>query len=720
MLTKSFIEGTIDNICYRDEDTSWTVALLNVEEQKDKVKIVGIMPMVHVGEQIRAHGQWVVNKQYGREFKVESCIPLIPQTLRGIERYLSSGAVKGVGPKLARKIVARFGAKTLKVIETQPERLTWVNGVGEKKAKIISETFKRQHELREVMIFLAGHNIPMSYGLKIYQEYGANALNIVRENPYRLALEIQGIGFKTADRIANSVGISPSSLFRAEAGVLHVLGEASNEGHMFYPKDDLIQRTRALLQIEADRIERAIITNVQKERIVIENYHDQEAVFLKSLHIAEVYLARNFVKIMLTPGKRLDVKPEAAIRWIERNMGIGLSSQQREAILKILKAKILVITGGPGTGKTTILKGVVALFEKEGLRVVLCAPTGRAAKRLSEATGRKSTTVHRLLKVDPISGRFVHHENNRLQVDVLIVDETSMVDTVLLHHLLKAIPYESRVILVGDVDQLPSIGPGCVLRDIIESSKVEVVRLTEIFRQAKVSNIVLNAHRVNQGKFLSLDSGKKQDFLFIPQENPENVINIAKNIVSVFLPQTLGLDSIEDVQVLVPMHKGSCGTMRLNLELQRLLNPHSREFQIGTFKARIGDRVIQTRNNYQLEVFNGEVGWIQDVDLTDKKVLVKFDDHSIWYGAQDLEDLSLAYALSIHKSQGNEYPAVVILLLMEHFMLLQRNLLYTAITRGRDFVALIGSRRAIRMSINTQKVSQRFTGLKERLRGYLQ
>lgn len=707
----------MERIVYLNEENGYTVARLQVDARKDLIAVVGNMPGVNPGETLRLRGQWFVDKKFGEQFRVENCMTILPATLTGIEKYLGSGMIKGVGPIMAGRLVSKFGLDTLDVIEGNSERLLEVDGIGRVRARRIAEAWESQKKIREVMIFLQGHGVSSTYAVKIYRRYRDEAIALVKENPYRLALDISGIGFKTADRIAQNMGIDPNSRIRAEAGILYLLSEFADEGHVYYPWDRLMQKAVSELGIEGPVLESALESLGMEERIVIEEHGDRKVVYLTPLYVAEDNAARRLKQLTGAPKQLIQIDVERAIEWVQKANRIHLSERQKQAIAKAIGSKVLVITGGPGTGKTTLVNSLISILEKKGQRIVLASPTGRAAKRLSEVTGKEAKTLHRLLEFSPSEGGFKRNVENPLTADVVIIDETSMVDIVLMNHLLKAIPPSATLVLVGDVDQLPSVGPGNVLRDILDSGIAEVVRLTEIFRQALESLIVVNAHRINRGEAIQTNpvQGKHPDFYFIRREEPEKVLEVIKQLCTQRMPKAFGFDPLEDIQVMTPMHKGMVGVANLNKELQNLLNPSEEEVVRGSRVFRLKDKVMQMRNNYEKEVFNGDIGKIARIDLEEQQLSVRFEGRDVLYEWSDLDELTLAYAISVHKSQGSEYKAVILPVLPQHFVMLQRNLLYTAITRAKKLMVVIGSRKAIAIAVKNNKVEERYSGLEKRL-----
>ena len=723
------IEGVLERITYANDENGWSVVKIEVPGRRDLVTAVGNLLGVQPGESLRLHGYWTEDRRFGEQFRVDSYVTVQPATLVGIEKYLGSGLVRGIGHVMAQRLVKRFGLETLEVIEFHPDRLTEVEGIGPIRRERIEKAWREQREIKEVMLFLQSHAVSTSHAIRIYKQYGERAIAIVKGDPYRLAFDIFGIGFKTADRIAMSLGIAVDAPRRAEAGVLHVLAEFSNEGHVYVPHDPLLRAAREILGIEEDRIlEEAVTELARVGRIAVEDLPAEEtagkAIFLKSLHAAETGVAAAIAALARTPARAIPIDVEKALAWFEEGARITLAAEQREAIRRVIGGKIVVVTGGPGTGKTTLVNGIIRILEKKGLRILLGAPTGRAAKRMTEATGREAKTIHRLLEFSPKTMSFDRDAARPLEADLVIIDEFSMVDVVLAYNLLKATPPGCRLVIVGDVDQLPSVGPGSVLRDVIASGTVDVVRLEIIFRQAERSRIVVNAHRINRGEMPLLDdaavdgpSGKDLDFFFIERKEPDEVLAAIRELVLRRIPRRFGCHPIDDVQVLTPMHRGLLGATNLNGELQALLNPMGEAITRGSRTYRVGDKVIQLRNNYDLDVYNGDIGRLRAIDPIEQTVRVSFDERTVTYDFADLDELALAYACSIHKAQGSEFQCVVVPLHTQHYVMLQRNLLYTAITRGKRLVVLVGTRRALAIAVRNARPRGRFTRLAERLRG---
>jgi exodeoxyribonuclease V alpha subunit len=713
------LEGIVERVVFANEDSGFAVLRLQVEGEAFPITAVGILSAVQVGEHLKARGRFVEDKSYGRQLKVESWAPAIPATPIGIERFLASGIVGGVAKGLAKKLVDEFGEKTLEVIEKDPDRLKKIKGLGKKRIQKIVSAWGEQKDLREVMVFLQSHGVLAHQATKIFKSYGSGALQVVRSNPYRLADEIRGIGFRSADRIAIALGIEKDSPRRAEAGLLYTLEEASDEGHVFLPKDALLDRAEKLLEIDRAQLEGPLASIAVAGRVVIDRVKGIDVTYAAPLYGAERSCAVTIARLLSSPMKAAPKDKRVVfgrdIAEYERKRSIQLADEQREAVQKALSEKLLVITGGPGTGKTTIVNAILALLLREGRTVSLAAPTGRAARRLEETTGRSASTIHRLLELNPRTFAFQRGESNPLEVDAVILDEASMIDTPLFQRLLSAIPPHAQLLVVGDVDQLPSVGPGRVLADLIESGRIPVVRLKRIFRQAESSAIVTNAHRVNEGELPLSSRDPKSDFFFIERSSAEEVLDTIKLLVGTRIPKSFGLDPVEDVQVLTPMHRGTIGSSQLNQELQALLCPAPKDAP-SVRGLRIGDKVMQIRNDYELDVSNGDIGRVLEIDPDGKALIAGFDDRRVRYDADRLDDLVPAYACTIHKAQGSEFPAVVIPVHTQHAVMLRRNLLYTAITRGKRLVVLVGEARALRMAVAAQRIDARWSGLDERLR----
>lgn len=724
----SVLQGQLERITFKSEETGYTVARLKVKGQKDLATIVGNLVSVNVGEELKLTGKWTSHKKYGEQFSVEQYETIVPATVVGIEKYLGSGLIKGIGPKMAKRIVDEFGPDTLDIIEHSMEKLSSIEGIGAGRVQMIKDAWEEQKEIKEVMVFLQGHGVSTTFAAKIFKKYGKASISIVKDNPYRLAHDIYGIGFDSADKIAFTLGIEKDSEKRAEAGILYVLDQLSGDGHVYYPYELLIEKCMQTLSVLREVIVKALGGLSVSEKIIIEDINEGEvvqnnkAVYLARFHVSETGAATHLKRLLRTGVRGLDGQDiEKALGWAQKDLSITLAEKQKHAVQAALKHKVMVITGGPGTGKTTIINSIIRIFKRMQRQVLLAAPTGRAAKKMSEATGHEAKTIHRMLEVSPREGGFKRNEKNPLEADLLVVDEVSMVDTVLMYHLLKAVPSHATLILVGDLDQLPSVGAGSVLKDIIGSGQVPTVTLDEIFRQSRQSRIVLNAHRVNKGQMPdpSFERDTPQDFYYIELDEPEAILQKVIELCRERIPQKFELDPLRDIQVITAMHKGLLGTRNLNLELQKTLNPAKSGLARGDRTFKPGDKVMQTSNNYDRDVFNGDIGVIKKINSEAQEIVVDFDGRLIPYDYRDLEELLHAYAISVHKSQGSEYPAVVMPIHTQHYVLLQRNLLYTGITRGKRLVVLVGSKRAVTLAVGNNEPGQRYCLLRDRLKGIL-
>ncbi len=712
------LTGLVERVTFHNGDSGFCVLRLKVKGERELVTLIGHTPTVTPGEYAAASGTWVTDREHGRQFKAVFLKVSPPNTLTGIERYLGSGMVKGIGPVYAARLVNAFGLEVFETIERTPQRLREVDGIGEVRARKITSGWADQKVIREIMVFLHGHGVSTSRAVRIFKTYGADAVAVVTANPYQLARDIHGIGFLSADTIAQKIGIARDSPLRARAGISYALTEAAADGHCGLPRATLFQLATKLLEIPTPVIEEAIDQELADETLVADTVDGQPSVFLASLYQAERLIAAHIERLKRGPLPWSAFDADKAIPWVEQKLSIQLADSQKQAVRLALASKLLVITGGPGVGKTTLVNSILTILRAKKVKTLLCAPTGRAAKRLSESTGLEAKTIHRLLEISPQNGQFKRNEDSPLDCDLLVADECSMIDVPLGQQLLRAVNSASAVILVGDVDQLPSVGPGQFLADLINSGSVPVVKLTEVFRQAANSRIVRGAHQINQGVFPSLPGkGEDSDFYLLPAEEPEAIVQTIVELVKTRLPRKFGLDPVRDIQVLCPMNRGLTGARGLNQMLQEALNPPGAG-SIDKFGYRfsVGDKVMQIQNNYDKDIYNGDIGYVDGIDAIEQELSVSFDGRTVSYPFGELDELVLCYATTIHKSQGSEYPVVVIPLSTQHYTMLKRNLVYTGITRGKRLVVLVGQKRALAIAVKGQQVERRWSKLEERLR----
>ena len=726
----------VERITYQNPENGYSVIRCRAKGYSDLVTVVGLMPETHVGAVLSLEGAWKVDPKYGRQFTAEKFEETLPATVFGIEKYLGSGLIKGIGPKFAKKIVQQFGKDTLDIIEENPDSLIEVPGIGRLRVERIKESWAEQKEIKNIMLFLQSHDVSTAHATKIYKTYGNQSIEIVKENPYRLADDIWGIGFRTADIIAGKMGFGEERFARLRSGIMYALNQLADEGHCYGTREqvltaagELLKVDEALLVMTLDEMMRQRDIIVEKAKVPVDETADdvshgpvdemaetqmEEAIYLQPFFFSEMGTAKR-LDAVLHGMRSFRIQPEGLLERIGKKTGMQYDDIQQQAILAAVRNKVLVLTGGPGTGKTTTTLGIIAAYREAGARIILAAPTGRAAKRLSETTGMEAKTIHRLLEVKPPNG-YQRNEENPLEGDVLIVDECSMIDIVLMYNLLKAVPDDMTLILVGDVDQLPSVGAGNVLSDIIASGCIPVVKLERVFRQAQGSRIIMNAHRINKGQAIDTRGGRNADFFFAAQETPEEAADLIVKYVSENLPRYYHADPIRDIQVLTPMQRGLVGAVNLNQRLQDTLNRTRIFLRRGGTEYRIHDKVMQIRNDYNKEVYNGDIGFISSVDMDERELTVNFEGRDVTYDATELDELVLAYACTIHKSQGSEYPIVVMPFMMTHYIMLHRNLLYTGVTRAKKILVLVGEKKAVSMAINNNKAVGRNTRLKERIR----
>ncbi len=708
------LEGIVERVVFHNPDSGWTVLKLESSDH-EIVGAVGKLPGVQAGEALRLEGRWQRDPKYGRQFQIDSYTSLEPASLKGVERFLAGGGLPGVGPATANRIVRQFGDKTLEVLDSEPERLIEISGIGRVKCARIAKAWKEQRLARDALIFLQQHEVSAALAVRIVRHYGDSSVSVAKNNPYRLAEEVSGVGFTLADRLAQELGLGHDTDERAAAGLLYTLRRAAGDGHTFLEIGDLIERASTLLELSVERLGTGLDTLVHRSAVVRRTIAGHDTAAIAALASSESAIARRLRRIQTTAAAPAVSSVDGALDWWRSRQGLELAPAQDLALRTALTEKVMVLTGGPGTGKTTLLKGILDIFERKRLRVLLAAPTGRAANRLSEATGSEVKTVHRMLEFDPHTARFRRHAELPLEADLVVVDEASMLDVPLAHALVDAVPDTARLLLVGDVDQLPSVGPGKVLQDIIASKRVAVARLEDIFRQAAASHIVVNAHRIRRGEVPTAERARPDsDFFFIRRTAPEDVLRTLKKVVGERIPRQFDLDPKTGIQVLTPMRRGLLGTENLNRELQELLNPTGSVARVGGH-LRLADRVMQTRNNYDLDVFNGDIGTVVGSDEGGRRITVSFDGRRVAYEGPALDELVLAYACTVHKSQGSEYPCVVMPIHTQHFVMLQRNLLYTAVTRARRLVVLVGERRALRIAVSTRQEGLRQTALRTEL-----
>ncbi|MFV0339051.1 MAG: ATP-dependent RecD-like DNA helicase [Parachlamydiaceae bacterium] len=717
------VSGYIERITFQNEENGYAVLQLKCKGLKDLVTAVGHFPAIAPGETIFCLGHWIIHPSHGRQFEVKSNRIEAPSDIIGIKKYLGSGLIKGIGPVYAAKIVDAFGLETLDVIDRNPERLLSIKGLGKKRAELILNCWADQRTIRDVMVFLQGHGVSPAYAQKIFKIYREKSVEVVKENPYKLAREVFGIGFKIADAIAEKLGIDKQSPLRIDAGIEFVLNSLSDDGHVCYPLDKFLPIAREILELPAELLPDRIDSLENEERIfkhtLLLEGEMRPCIWLRNHFFSEVGIAKELERIRTSHGMLRAIDVERALTWVQDKLKIQLAVNQSKAVAESFTGKIHIITGGPGTGKSTITKAILTIAEQLTDKILLAAPTGRAAKRMAEITGKKSSTIHALLEVDFKAGGFKRKRDNPLECDLLIVDEASMIDTPLMYSLLKAVPSHSRILFVGDIHQLPSVGPGNVLQDMIASLQIPVTTLNEIFRQAQGSRIITNSHKINQGSFPDLSSTPESDFYFVEAQEPEDVLKQLVALTAERVPRKYGFNPIFDIQVLAPMKRGVVGTENLNQVLQEILNPQKDSLFKAGRKFKQNDKVMQIRNNYQKEVFNGDVGKILSIDMEEQEIIVLFDDREVVYDFSDLDELVLAYAISVHKFQGSECPCILMPVHTTHFKLLHRNLLYTGVTRGKKLVILVGTKKALMLAIKNDEVKQRYTGLKQAILGHV-
>lgn len=701
------IRFVVERITYQNPENGYAVLKVNMKDYRDLVTVVGTFGDLFVGTVLLCEGYWHEDRKYGRQFKAVKWEEVLPATAYGIEKYLGSGMIRGIGPKYASRIVERFGTDTIDIIDSQPEKLLEIPGIGKERLRRIRESWEQQKEVKNIMIFLQNYGVSTAFATKIFKTYGNDSIRVVRENPFRLADDIWGIGFKTADALAEKMGWQKDDPLRCRSGLFYTLNQLSEDGHVYATREQLTQAAAELLEVDPAPVEKAVDLAITQADLV----EEKDAVYLPAFHHAEKGVADKLLQLLHVPVQMS--LPNLDFDRIQRETGIAYDDIQKKAITTALSQNVVIITGGPGTGKTTITRGILQALQQSRQKVLLAAPTGRAAKRLSEATGKDAKTIHRLLEFKPPQG-YQRNADHPLEGDVLIVDEASMIDIILMNALLNAIPEEMKLVIIGDTDQLPSVGPGNVLRDMIESDVIPVVRLTRIFRQAQRSRIVMNAHRINEGKFPNISNGRDTDFFFLEQEDPEAAAEEIVNLIENRLPRAYGLSPFE-IQILTPMQRGVIGASALNTRLQQLLNPQEQVLHRGGIAFGQRDKVMQIRNNYDKDVYNGDIGTVTKVDLDERMLYAEFDGRIVSYEVSELNELVLAYATTVHKSQGSEYPIVIMPIMMSHFVMLQRNLIYTGITRAKKIMILVGQKKALAYCIHNLTVDQRNSRLRQRL-----
>ncbi len=713
--SQEVLAGLVERVTYHNVENGFCVLRAKARGHRDVITVVGHAAAVAAGEWITASGEWVNDRTHGQQFKARFLRTSPPTSADGIEKYLCSGMIRGIGPAYAKKLLRAFGEKVFDIIEATPDRLREVDGIGPIRASRITAAWAEQKAVREIMVFLHSHGVGTARAVRIYKTYGPDAIQVMTENPYRLARDIRGIGFKTADAIAMKLGIEKAAMVRVRAGISYALTEAMDEGHCGLPTEELIPLAEKLLEVPQELIRTALDLELHEGTVVAERVGETPCVFLAGLHRAERTIAERLMQLANGKLPWASIDPDKALPWVEGRIGLALAESQVAAIRLALMSKVLVMTGGPGVGKTTIVNAILRILSAKGINLLLCAPTGRAAKRMTETTGFEAKTIHRLLEVDPKGGGFKRADDNPLDCDLLVVDETSMVDVMLMQALMKAVPDTAALLIVGDIDQLPSVGPGQVLADVISSGAVPVVRLTEVFRQAAQSQIVVKAHGINQGVIPDLRRPEAEsDFYFVEADDPETAVARIIELVKTRIPRRFGLDPIRDVQVLCPMNRGGVGARSVNIELQAALNPAGdRKVERFGWTFAPGDKVMQIENDYDKEVYNGDIGFVADVEPDEGELSVSFDGRSVTYGFGELDTLVPGYAASIHKSQGSEYPAVVIPVMTQHYAMLQRNLLYTGVTRGKRLVVLVGQKKAVAIAVRNISGRRRWSKLAE-------